>query len=169
MPRRKNDFYPTPAYLTQELLKRVSISGTVLEPCSGAGDMSNVLLEAGLDVTTNDIDTQMPSDEHLDATLPVLYNVYKSDWVVSNPPFSHALPIVERSIASGANVAMLLRLSFLEPTFARSPLLGVNPPHEVIVCPRTSFTGDGKTDSTTCAWMVWYNRDMPQKISVIPK
>jgi hypothetical protein len=55
---------------------------------------------------------------------------------------------------------LLLRLSFLEPTFERQDLLIDNPPDAMIVLPRYSFTGDGKSDSVTCAWMVW-GEDIP--------
>ena len=52
-------------------------------------------------------------------------------------------------------MAFLLRLSFLEPTLTRREFLRANPPKRVIVLPRISFTGDGRTDSVTCAWLIW--------------
>jgi len=59
-------------------------------------------------------------------------------------------------------VAMLLRLSFLEPTAKvnpRGPWLAECPPSRLIVLPRCSYTGDGRTDSVTTAWMIWLRGD----------
>jgi hypothetical protein len=64
---------------------------------------------------------------------------------------------------------MLLRLSFLEPTRERGPWLAANPPDLVIVLPRISFTGDGKTDSVTCAWMIWDKDIKDRGIVVSPR
>jgi hypothetical protein len=53
---------------------------------------------------------------------------------------------------------MMLRLSFKEPTEhknPRGPFLETNPLTRELVMPRYSFTGDGKTDSITTAWMIW--------------
>ena len=43
--RHENDFYETPTLLTKELLARVDISGTVLEPCAGNSAISKALTE----------------------------------------------------------------------------------------------------------------------------
>lgn len=45
-----------------------------------------------------------------------------------------------------------------------------NPPTRVYVCPRTSFTGDGRTDSVTCAWMIWEpGHGDGQVIKILPR
>jgi hypothetical protein len=162
MARRPKDFYPTPAWATEELLKRVLIQGRVFECCVGDGAMSSVLLkEPGVSVFTNDVDTERPADLHGDAaSFPFWSKVDltrdKFDWVVTNPPFSQAMEILSNAHTyAKRGVAMLLRLSFLEPTEDRGSFLNSNPPDQLIVLPRISFTGDGKTDSVTCAWMVW--------------
>lgn len=62
------------------------------------------------------------------------------------------------SPAAIVGVAMLLRLSYLEPTKDRGHWLNDHPPTQMIVLPRISFTGDGKTDSVTCAWMIWHKQ-----------
>lgn len=78
------------------------------------------------------------------------------DWVVTNPPFAAAMPILQYAVAHArVGVALYLRLSFLEPTRACGPWLEAHPPTRVLVLPRHSFSGDGKTDSVTGAWMVW--------------
>ena len=52
--RQPNDFYPTDARLTQELLKRVEISGTVFECCVGNLAIAReLLMELPKSVITN--------------------------------------------------------------------------------------------------------------------
>lgn len=41
--------------------------------------------------------------------------------------------------------------------------------YPIHIMPRVSFTGDGKTDSSTCAWMVWDQRTGRQKIDIVPR
>jgi hypothetical protein len=172
MSRRAFDFYPTPAWATRVLLEHVNVFGWVSEPCVGAGDISDVLRACHgriRKVWTNDIDTTRAADEHADArTAQSLYGW--SDWVVSNPPFSDAMEITRLAVEHArVGVAMLLRLSFLEPTEDRGQWLEDHPPTHLIVCPRISFTGDGKTDSVTTAWFVWEHGKTGQRIEIVPK
>lgn len=168
--RRVNDFYPTPARATQALLKHTVIAGTALECCSGQNDIASVLRGHGLQVETNDIDPAMPADTHHDATKSPFWVDKTPDWVISNPPFSVASSIVEKAYnAARWGSAMLLRLSYLEPCNNRANWLSEHPPTHLIVLPRISFTGDGKTDNVTCAWFVWQKFTVVQKIIVVTK
>lgn len=179
--RRVNDFYPTPAGVTRALLRRVDLTGRVLECCSGEGHISNELARHApgiADLITNDLDPRFDADLTRDAADPAFWReVGPVDWIVSNPPFDRALDIVEQAVTHARiGVAMLLRISFLEPTEhgrtarvaadgrpmpaqrPRAPFLEANPPHRLLICPRISFTGDGRTDSATVAWFVWYRQ-----------
>ncbi len=168
--RRPLDAYFTPTWATQELLKRVRITGMVLEPCVGDGAISDVLRESGCRVITNDLDHNRAADSHFDATDTRGWNGLPGiDWVISNPPFGVApkiLPIAIMGVRVG--MAMLLRLSYLEPCEGRAGWLAENPPAQLIALPRISFTGDGKTDSVTCAWMVWTTVVEGGAIQVVP-
>jgi len=155
MTRRKNDFYPTPATNTEILLKNVSVTGTVVEACSGKNHITEVLQKVGLEVITNDIDVEFDAQYHFDAKGNELYNTVKADWFITNPPFNQAFPILTKAYEHFDNIALLLRISFLEPTYERGSWLEAHPPTKLIVLPRTSFTGDGKTDSVTCCWILW--------------
>jgi hypothetical protein len=160
MSRRKNDFYPTPSWATEELLRHVTISGKVFECCAGNNAMAQVLeRDKFTQVLTNDVDPAMPSHVHRDATEHATWSwlPIKPDWVVTNPPFNKAIEIVRHAFEHAqVGIAMMLRLSFLEPVESRGEWLNQNPPHRIIVLPRISFTGNGKTDNVTVAWMVWY-------------
>jgi hypothetical protein len=160
--RRDKDFYPTPQALTLALVDYFPeiVSHTrVYEPCNGDGQLSKVLRREGVKVETSDIVQQFPQDYYLDATCswPLGTHLFYN-WVVTNPPFNVADKIFTniRKHHKGG-IALLLRLTFLEPTKKREKFLDEDPPNTIIVLPRTSFTGDGKSDSVTCAWMVWHD------------
>jgi hypothetical protein len=53
--RETRDFYATPSWVTEALLKHVTFRGKVWEPCCGDGAMSSVLAAHGLDVVSSDI------------------------------------------------------------------------------------------------------------------
>lgn len=172
-PRRKFDFYPTSEWMVRQLLNNYpAIQGNLLEPCAGENDIARVLAkEPGVNtVTTNDLDPARMAHHNKDARRRFIYEVGEFDWIVTNPPFSDAMEILDKSyIHAKRGVAFLLRLSFLEPTFDRGPWLQKNPPTSIIVLPRYSFTGNGKTDSVTCAWMVWDKEADFQEIQVVPR
>jgi len=163
--RRKNDFYETSAFAVIELVKHINIKGVLFECCAGKGAISIPLRMhyPTSPIYTNDIDQSLPADQHFDATKKENWMHYTLptdnetiDWTITNPPFNKAYKILVNAYEhSRLGVAMLLRLSFLEPTYERQDWLAEYPPDELIVLPRFSFTGDGKTDSVTCAWFIW--------------
>lgn len=153
------DYYPTPAWMTRSLLAaHVSIAGaTVLEPCAGDGAIVRVLeQEAGCRVLTNDIDPRHPSQSHHDATDAAYWAALPYvEWVITNPPFNVAFPILQHAVrVAQIGVALLLRKTFLEPTDERGPWLAEHPPARLIGQPRYSFRGKG-SDSVSCDWCLW--------------
>ena len=122
-------------------------------------------------VTTNDIDPTQPSLCHADAAGVTFWQTVVEtrgpiDWVVTNPPFAQPTNyhIVRHALAHArCGVAMIQRLSFLEPTQDRSDFLVEHPPTRMIVMPRWSYTSNGKTDSVTTAWMIWLRNEAWQR------
>jgi hypothetical protein len=53
--REGQDFYATPAWVTEALLRHVSFRGPIWEPCCGDGAMSRVLQARGYQVVSTDI------------------------------------------------------------------------------------------------------------------
>lgn len=175
MARRENDFYPTPAQLTKELLKRVEISGTVFECCAGDGAIVKELNATHLlslercvitEIITNDIDRKQNADYCLDISnedncnWKSFFSYWAIDWVVTNPPFTKAADIIPLAWDNALNgVAMLLRLSYLEPAKNRGAWLQEHSQYltDLIIFgqPRPSFTNNGKVDTATTAWFVW--------------
>lgn len=167
--RRANDFYPTPRWATNELLRHVLPGLDLFECCAGGGAIANVLegINGKSYVTRNDINREMPNLNFAFDASDESQWIGHYDWVITNPPFNQAAKIVPIAYSRAKRgIAMLLRLSFLEPVEDRGAWLNEYPPTTLIVLPRISFTGNGKTDSVTCAWMVWEKNKTDQRIIV---
>ncbi|MGC8542256.1 MAG: hypothetical protein ACP5QA_16750 [Phycisphaerae bacterium] len=53
--RKERDFYATPAWVTEALLRHIKFRGPIWEPCCGTGAMSTVLIRHGYEVKSTDI------------------------------------------------------------------------------------------------------------------
>lgn len=153
--RKELDKYYTPAWMVDGLKKHVNLDlQIVFEPFCGDGAISSKFDKS----ITNDIDENVKSDYSLNMRLYENFNyVFKRiphDWIITNPPYKNCAGIVTNALNMGIPIAMLLRLSFLEPCEDR---IHVPSPDLLIVTSRYSFTRDGKNDSATTAWFVWYN------------
>lgn len=162
-------FFETPRWQTRALLRhQPEIAGAVLDPCAGTGSIASILAgHPGVTVLTNDWDTDLESDWHLDARSADLYaSAGPVDWVVSNPPYGvpMCLDIVARAVREArVGVAMLLRITFREPTrhrYPRGPWLKKNPVSRVLTFPRYSYAMDGSLESATTEWVVWLRRPL---------
>lgn len=165
--RREEDFYRTPAWMTWALLRRRPIAnwgGRIVEPCSGDGAIVRQL-PTSVDVLTNDIVARPPHlpEFLLDARKPATWQAFgrtgRLDVVVTNVPFDEAFDIVPLALeAAGIGVALLLRITWVEPTDDRGDWLAAHPPTRTIVLPRWNFRsrdGKGGTDSAPPAWFLW--------------
>ncbi|MDT5061482.1 MAG: hypothetical protein QOH63_1941 [Acidobacteriota bacterium] len=141
MARRPNDFYATPEWASRALCSRVPISGRVLECCAGSGALLPALIESPrvVRVQTNDIDPLRQCDYSEDVSLSSSWARLPSvEWIVTNPPFNVAAQIVPHALAHARfGIAMLLRLSYLEPCENRGLWLAENPLSKLIVLERT--------------------------------
>jgi hypothetical protein len=169
MARRPFDFYETPPHYTDALVKVFPVlqrkTTLIVEPCVGEGAITSAMHPA--ECITNDINRRRRADYYGDATkaktwAPIRFAMSPGHGhyaVVTNPPFNAALAILEHALDLDCAVHFLLRLSFLEPTEDRGPLLEACPPQHLIVLPRYSFALNSKgkrgNDSVTCAWMSW--------------
>lgn len=167
MTRRKLDFYPSGRDVMGALQVRIPIV-ELAEPCVGTGD----LIAGRHDVVwTNDVDENREATYHLNAAAPASWHVFpRVPWVVTNPPFNKAAMVLALALQHAERgVAFLLRLSFLEPVKARADFLKRHRPDWLVVLPRYSFTGDGRTDSVTCGWMVWARGKYGRGVDVVTK
>lgn len=172
MTRLKHDQYFTPKALVDPLLEILDLSKDVIcfEPCAGDSAIANqlpVVIKADID----------PELGHLvfDATNKNAWESvvvgYKPDWVITNPPYSQ--PDCDRIIQNAwdfteEGVAMLLRLSYLEPCKGRAKFLKEAALSSLIIFnPRPQFIPAKKsTDSSTVAWFVW-RKDWADQTQII--
>lgn len=172
--RTENDLYLTPGWMVDHLM-REGVARTLqddydisppllLEPCVGTG---RIVQQTKLWVPdarwiTNDIDRSFEADTYEDATTDAYWQRFgtteeRPDWVISNPPFSDAFDIVIRAyeVAKFA-VAMLLRITWPEPTEERGDWLEEHPPTWEIKMRRWKFQRSSKSqDNATACWFVW--------------
>jgi len=160
--RRPLDAYETPPWATEALLDDLPCltkTTTVIEPCAGDLAIVRVLASHVGEIITRDINPLTDAVELRDATEPWPRILLPTTWVITNPPYNVAYAIMMAAWnAYGTlepNIALLLRLSWLEPTVQKREFLVAHPPDRLIVLPRHSYTGTGKTDSVTSAWMIW--------------
>jgi len=108
--REAEDFYPTPPYAVEELLKREVFSGNIWECACGEGDISEVFKNKGFDVISTDLINRGYGEQ-----LDFLQSDFVADNIVTNPPFKHALEFVlEAKKKSNRKIAMFLKTVFLE-------------------------------------------------------
>lgn len=112
--RQQNDFYPTPGWCVEELLKREHFEGSMWECACGKGDISEVLKDNGFDTFSSDI---IDYNGYLNDNIDFLnYNGEKKyDNIITNPPYKYALDFVNHSKKYANNkIAMFLKTVFLE-------------------------------------------------------
>lgn len=164
--RREHDAYYTPDWVTSAILNALELpDGVWMDPAVGDGaiiaavEASRPGRQRWLAMDVREVARPAHVEEgallvgdflRTDCLAPV-------DVVITNPPYSIALPFAERAIdrhGRWAYVALLLRLAFLESR-ERAAFLAAHPPDIYPLAPRPSFTANGKTDSTAYAWFVW--------------
>lgn len=116
--RNENDFYPTPPYVTEALLKVEAFEGLTLEPACGDGAISKVLLDNLINVVSSDL-----FNYGFGETGKNFLNVNtKVSNIITNPPFKIALEFIEHAKKITENkIAFLLKTNFLE-TSKRYPM-----------------------------------------------
>ncbi len=180
MARKALDKYRTPPWMTEAFKESFPAigGGLLIDPCCGDGRMVTALSDRFGDYGANDIDKSesFPS-MYFDATGDDLWEgsdlarmilpCHRNTWVITNPPFAHAAEIAQQALSVTPNVALLLRMTWLEPRPNRM-WLGTNPPDCMLVLPRGSFSGGG-CDMTSCAWYVWGDAGPVKPIRVYTK
>ncbi|MDR3534803.1 MAG: hypothetical protein P4L90_30100 [Rhodopila sp.] len=104
--REGRDFYATPPWVTEALLRHVRFRGPVWEPCCGDGAMSSVLAEHGYDVVSTDITDRgfgVPGVDFL-ACREVRGNCRS---IVTNPPYGDTGSHVGQSKSPAAMLGFL--------------------------------------------------------------
>jgi len=150
---RKGYFNPTPAHLTEALLRYERFNGRIWEPAAGAGHISRVLEDHGLDVYSSDIKPRgngIVAADFFDTQIEV-------DHVVSNPPWydyeeirwhfwiTHALEVAKKK------VALLMPVYFWDSARRRA-ILSESPLQTMYIFVKFGF------NQHALAWWVWNQR-----------
>lgn len=150
--REENDFYPTPPNATKELLKRIDLKGAIWECACGDGAISKLLPE-------NTISTDLIDRGYGEGGIDFLQTKKQVDWIITNPPYKYATEFAKHSLECANNVALLLKIQFLEGV-KRYDFFQENPPKDIYVFSnRLKIYKNGiKTNNSTMmcfAWFVW--------------
>lgn len=152
--RQKDDFYPTPEYVTQALLDNYKFDGSIWECACGDGKMAEVLKKAGYHVISTDLVDRGYYDRTPKAIDFLLENT-KAENIVTNPPFSLSFEFIQQGLRLATkNLALLLPVRYLTGK-TRAALYKINPPQKIIVIPnKVDFVGAGNP-VMEFAWFVW--------------
>ena len=146
--RRAEDFYVTPIAAIDALLKRETFSGKGWEPAAGDGRIAKAFgMEFASDIRS----------EAYGETVDFRLETRQVDYIVTNPPYSLALPFVKHALECAPKVAMFLRLQFLEGQerrefFEKHPPIRIYVFSERLNCDPGS---NGKGGMMCFAWFVW--------------
>lgn len=149
--REKDDFYPTPKYVTEALLKNHKFDGDIWECACGDGRMSNVLINAGYNVESTDLIDRGYGRTGID----FLLENTRVDNIVTNPPFNQAYEFIKQGLRLSTKcLALFLPIRYLTGK-KRAKLYKKYPPTKIIVIPnKVDFLGFG-SPTMEFAWFVW--------------
>ena len=158
--REKDDFYPTPSYAVDELLKREVFNGNIWECACGEGWLSKEIEKYGVLSKSTDLIDRGYGVGGFD-----FLSEENRDWsgdIITNPPYKYAKQFIEKSldiIPKGNKIAMFLKLTFLESK-GRKQMFIDNPPKTLYVSSsRIKCYKNGEQSETSSAiaygWYVW--------------
>lgn len=176
-PADDHDFFPTPPWVTRaflELVLAALVGGrkrlkklTVLEPACGEGDMARPLGEYFGTVHASDIKYRGYGTV-ADFLSPDFRMPNGVDWFITNPPFDDlALQFVLKALSYGVNVAVLVKVQFLETLERFRRLHGPMPATYVVVYAERLNIFKGQLDGQASAkpmmfvWLVWLQPALP--------
>jgi hypothetical protein len=164
--RQAADYYPTPAWCTEALLKVWRPRGKqVWEPGVGSGQIAQVLHIAGYSVIGSDLYEPGAYPEEVGRWPGAIVEDFfeapaRCSIIISNPPYSCAAKFLRRAIsltAPSGQVAMLMRNEF-DSAATRQDLFGANTPFagKVVLTKRPYWSEDRiASPRHNFSWFVW--------------
>lgn len=157
------DPYYTPDWLVRLTLERVvpriaPVPSHIIEPGAGGGAFVKQLRARYPDSHITAID--VVANEWPEATESIVGDFLTAelgryDLAVGNPPFSLAMPFIQRCRAVSKATVLLLRQGFLSSA-RRAAFWRLHPPNDVFILPdRPSFTPDRQGDSADYCLVCW--------------
>lgn len=158
LPRVEDDFYPTPEVATRALLRNTYFTGPVWEPACGDGAITKVLRRAGFLVHSSDIVKRKGITLKQNDFLTSSWTPPEFNSIITNPPYSLAIPFARVAIDHGVDVAFFLKSAILSGHKAWSQLFKEKPPSLVLSLERpVPYRRDGVwvRGSFGHVWVVW--------------
>ena len=168
--RIPDDYYATPPIAVEKLLQVHQFTGQkILEPCVGAGHILNVLKQSmpGSSFTVLDI-----VDRGCPGTILADFLIWDGpndfDTIITNPPYLLASEFIRKChahLADGGQLAMFLKIQFLEGIKRRDLFVQIPPRYVYVFRKRISAwsagepinknTGKPWASTVTFCWYVW--------------
>lgn len=168
--RKKNDFYPTPSWVTHALLPHLprETIKTIWEPACGDGAMVRAIEEIWpeTEVWGTDIDPlneKFGTTDFLSTPHNFSTNIYVDmvDAIITNPPYDKAHDFIERALAlcPEAFVCMLLRVDY-DSAKTRRRLFAdcASWRKKVVLTKRIKWFDGPASPSEKHAWYIWGRR-----------
>ena len=155
--RAENDYYATEPRCMSDLLSLDLGIYNVWECACGEGHLANVLNIAGVLGRASDLIDRNYGEHGVDF---LTQSDYWDGWIVTNPPYRYALEFCKKAIELSPNVAMFLKLTFLEGQ-ERFHFFKEYPPKYVYVYSSRricALNGDFESISSGAsayAWFIW--------------
>ena len=164
-PHSSLDDFPTPPWATRALCEIIfpfhsSQVQSVREPAANRGHMVKPLREYFKRVEASDIHDYgagFPVQDYLFGPPPD-----HTDWTITNPPFKLAEQFIARALECSDNVAVIVRIAFLEGVGRHRGLFSKIPPTDVlqfterVVMHKGKLSAKGSTATAYC-WLVWHS------------
>ena len=154
--RRELDYYPTPANVTDALLRFLELDRNIVvwEPACGDGVMSKVIEARGHSVISTDIRQTGYGEGGVDF---LTCQPRECGAIITNPPFALSVDFIERAIVTAPVVALLFKSQFWHSK-KRQSIFDNHPP--MVVLPLTwrpdfMFGERGGAPTMDCLWTVW--------------
>lgn len=161
--RQENDYYATDPIALESLMEYHSFDDFVWEPACGGGHLSMVLEKSGKCVKSTDLYDYGFGETGIDFLKQT--EQFDGD-IITNPPFKLAEEFVRHAlelVTDGKQVAMFLKLTFLESAKRRKLFNEFTPKYVYISSQRIQCAKNGefekyKSGSGTAiayAWIIW--------------
>jgi hypothetical protein len=163
--RETNDYYATHPSAAQDLMRIRPDINNIWECACGEGHLAKEFDKQGKLHRATDLFDRGYGVPNFDFLTQV--GVYDG-WIVTNPPY-YAQEFCEKAIETSGNVAMFLKIQFLEGK-RRKKFFEKYPPGDIYVYSfrqRCAMNGDfekyAKSNAVSYAWYIWEkdNKDLP--------
>lgn len=152
----REDFYPTPPKVVEDILKREELIGSILEPACGDGSIIRVLKKWYPKSTIGGFDLYPPVPGIKKRNFLEYGKVW--DNIITNPPYNQFLPFLKHSLElARSKVIMIFPLTYLSGGLRYREVYSQTPPARIYVYTyRVCMNpGEGAKNRIDFCWGVW--------------